>query len=637
MGLWVSISDLLSQRELLDRQIQDAQLELERRTEAVKTEYLMGFLRYPPELVDAILSDPATLESYYIAYERFKTLGISLDPQTPSWTYSREIPLSFTREDVRFWIPVSRIAVSELEGAALRTSPDIPVVWVLPAPPPQVERAPWTGDITRDLMDPTWSWQDASPDPAIDTALEWVLAIKDGFIENIRILSLALKQEITVFFQEGLDKLENTWVSTWQQRIDTLITWWNTRHTNQRLYRYVSGKNERKSAGNLWKEKYGIVDIESFQQVLGVRCPSWFQKRGTPRTKVASPRPSARTQVPAKNDGVDPAVSASWNLSSGWGDPIVPWEKWVSGWGDVGSKQDVSERKLTDAEAREVITRDFIAILNVLFPKVLESYKKERKGLGWQLSGFTWLHIQDNEVTTREGGNPIRGKYLAITIGKIPEDQKPYWEALSSSTWRDIISRIFMQVRWQYNLPQAYLNNFTGSPLEWVQQNDPVLRLMTWSDLSLYFYLPTKTMVSQKKDWSIEKWEGGGERKNSDQLALLWLIDELEWYLDWYFDTVLSNGKWILKEGFTEIDIVLWWKTIDAAKWTTELSAKLWEKSKKFSAQRDALHNFVQLNEYIQAHPESNMRLKQVDGSQPIRIVYGDPDIPGLTIEFSPY
>ncbi len=44
----------------------------------------MGFLRYPPELVDAILSDPATLESYYIAYERFKTLGISLDPQTPS-------------------------------------------------------------------------------------------------------------------------------------------------------------------------------------------------------------------------------------------------------------------------------------------------------------------------------------------------------------------------------------------------------------------------------------------------------------------------------------------------------------------------------------------------------------------------
>lgn len=636
MGLWVSISDLLSQREILDRQIQDAQLELEKRTEAVKTEYLIGFLRYPPELVDAILSDPTTLESYYIAYERFKTLGISLDPQTPSWVYSREIPLNFTREDVRFWIPVSRIAVSKIEEDVLNIPGDIQIVWQVPLLGLPAELPASGGDIMKD--DPTWSWQGALPDPAIDKTLEWVLAIKDGFIENIRILSPALKQEITVFFQEGLDKLENTWVSTWQQRIDTLITWWNARHTNQRLYRYVSGKSEWKSAGSIWKEKYGIVDIESFQEVLGVRCPSWFQKKGTPRTRVAWPRtiPSARTQEPTKNDGVGTAVSASWNLSSGWSD-TVPWEKWVSRWGDVDSKQDASERRLNDVEAKEVITRDFVTILNVLFPKALESYKKERKGLGWQLSGFTWLNIQDNEVTTREGGNPIRGKYLAITIGKIAEDQKPYWEALSSATWRDIISRMFMQVRWQYNLPHAFLNNFTGSPLEWVQQNEPVLRLMTGSALSVYFYLPTKTMVSQKKDWPIEKWEGAGEGKNSDQLALLWLIDGIEWYLEWYFDTVLSKGKWILKEGFTEIDIVLWWKTRDEAKWTTELSARLWDKSKKFAAQRDALHNFVQLNEYIQAHPKSNIRLKRVDGSQPIRIVYVDPHIPGLTIEFSPY
>lgn len=643
MKLWANIADLLAQREELEKRIAEAQAEIERKKEEVKTAYLERFLRYPPDLVDAILSDPDTLESYLGAYEQFKLLGIPLDPQTP--LYSPDgTPFPISKDDIHFWLPVTRIVFEEVLWDT---------VWVLastgstqraasPLPSPALGNASvlaWEGEVK---TDPVWRWVDGWPDAPREADQAWAPAIEGGYIVNMSTLPDKVWSALTAFFQGQMHIMTVDQWWQWQQRIDRIITAWNKQNPTQKIHKYLGTVGEKKIWGVQWRELYGIQSRGDFERVFHITFPEQIGARTlaqkTPQRRVRAKDSWAwvAASLPPPAWAEDTRVDRGALPATGWANPAsVP--NWTGRWaGPVDPEEASWKAKLSNDEAREAISRDFIAILNILFSMVLEKYKKE-KAVSWIPGSFTGLSITENKVTTTEGGNAVRGKHIKIVISEIAGEQKPYWEALSSKLWRDMLSRTFAATRNNYpGLSQAMFNDVTETMIDGAVYNEPVFRLMTWQGLSLYIYLPTKAMVSQKKVPDEKKDDEWGTER-SEKIAILWLNEALEWYLGWYFDRVLSQGKWILKDHFIDFDTVKRGKTIHAWEQKTELGIWLGERSKRHVAQRDAFHSFPQLTEYILEHPESHLSLKRIEWPQPIRIIYADPTTPGLTIEFSPY
>ncbi len=104
---------------------------------------------------------------------------------------------------------------------------------------------------------------------------------------------------LTEFFQESINQLEKTWVSTWKQRLDVIIVAWNKAHPQANIYKYA--KPKKGSAWELWMKEYNIKSPADFQEVFSVTFPDWMQSknrsRWTAKPKVEKPqKPQAAPQ-----------------------------------------------------------------------------------------------------------------------------------------------------------------------------------------------------------------------------------------------------------------------------------------------------------------------------------------------------
>lgn len=411
------------------------------------------------------------------------------------------------------------------------------------------------------------------------------------YISTINQLDSNIRTKLRQFFQSAIDSLENKWTSTWQQRIDPIITNWNRENPKLRLYKYQPWSSDMFPAWERWRTFYLIKNQEDFSEKFWVTFPPWLKarKRNYKKSRtIFIEAEEVSTRTPVEQSAIRVA-SPTWESQA----PNSP-------------SNAVSERLAK-------LASEYLPMLRWALNTALQKYKKA-KTVQWNPDDFIF-HISKLQLSTP------RERALKVELWTLPEEQKWFWKALITQTGINLLGKAIRKI-------PHYTFAFDSQ--------SRTINIQTWAGVNIEIIIPSE------EDLKITSKNNEDRTKDieTEHIALLksGFSLQLTEYLEWFYEIHYKEAR-IEKDVFTnhgDISYKILSSDDGAGK---KISGNIKGQSHWIEATYQALQNVDNLRHYFEEVMNGTGIHIEIDKNQKesVTFVYTDQSIPWMELEFRPY